>query len=233
MQRTMSYLWLAIFMMAFLMTGCNWDVTSPADADQQSVNESTVNEKSDQSIDSYPRQCFSLNVPFLPQVPPGTWAETKNCGQACAVMLAGYFNGAVVNSARITAQNSWLANFTRDQRYNQANGWYTGGNALNAYRALLGQYNGLQISVGNGSTPEDVVNQAVRGRPCIVGVMINGGRLVSDGGIAHWALVVGWDGRNIILNDPGTNSGNHIAYSVAAFNASWATQGKIYISVWR
>jgi len=230
----MLLLWLAVFMIAFLMSGCNWDLTSPNDADQQSVNQPPTNgSKTDPDIDSYPRQSISLNVPFLPQVAPGTWAETKNCGQTCAVMLAGYFNRTAVNADRITAQNSWLARYTGDQRYNQTNGWYTGGNALNNFRALLSQYNSLNTAVCNGSTPEDVVNQTANGRPCIVGVMISNGSLVSRGGVAHWAIVVGWDGRNIILNDPGTNRGNHIAYSIDAFNASWATQGKIYMPVWR
>ncbi|MCX6784419.1 MAG: hypothetical protein NTV81_00590, partial [Candidatus Komeilibacteria bacterium] len=101
-----------------------------------------------------------------------------------------------------------------------------------AFIALLRQYNSLNVSVCQGNSPEDVVNQAANGHPCIVGVMISNGRLVSRGGIAHWALVGGWAG-NIFLNDPGTSRGNHISYSVAAFDASWATSGRIYIPVSR
>lgn len=68
--------------------------------------------------------------------------------------------------------------------------------------------------------------------PVIVGVKIKKGRLVSGkDGDGHWAIVVGCDGNKIILNDPGTNSGNGIKYDAATFIASWATQGKIYMPV--
>ncbi|NSW75158.1 MAG: hypothetical protein HPY68_00005, partial [Candidatus Atribacteria bacterium] len=34
-----------------------------------------------------------LDVPFLPQVPPGDWSNTRNCGVASAVMIKAYYYG--------------------------------------------------------------------------------------------------------------------------------------------
>lgn len=180
-----------------------------------------------QVVDSYPQYCISLNVPFKTQVLPGTWSSTKNCGQTCVTMLDGYFNNGPVTAAAITSQNTWLAAQYNDTRYNQANGWYTNSSQL---RALL-QHRGLQSSLLHGTTPEQVVAQLMNGRPSIVGVMIQGGNLVASGGVLHWAVVVGWDGY-IYVNDPGSSSGNHRRYSLATFNASWATQNRVYIPVW-
>jgi hypothetical protein len=45
-------------------------------------------------------------------------------------------------------------------------------------------------------------------------------------------LAIGWDGR-VILHDPGSSSGAYRALSVATFEATWSTQGKIYIPVWK
>ncbi len=175
--------------------------------------------------------CYRLYVPFLAQVPPGDWSNTKNCGQTCAVMLGGYFNGTPVNTSKITEINTWLAKYTGDNRYNSPNGWYTGGNSLTAYRQVLLNVYKLNTFVYYGKDIYDILNYGCQQMPIIVGVQIKTGRLVSSGGVAHWAIVAGCDGNKIILNDPGTNSGNGIKYDVATFTASWATQGKIYMPV--
>jgi len=181
---------------------------------------------------SYASGCsYYLPVPFLKQVPPGDWTNTKNCGQTCAVMLGGYFNKTAVTSTQITAQNTWLANYTHDTRYNNANGWYTGGSSIGAYRTLLSQVHHLNSFVYNGSSFDDILNYGCDGFPVIAGVMISGGNLVSSGGLAHWVIVVGYDGCNVIINDPGSSSGNARRYSLATFVASWSTQAKIYMPI--
>lgn len=180
---------------------------------------------------AYARCSYYLSVPFLKQVPPGDWTNTKNCGQTCAVMLGGYFNKTAVNSTQITAQNTWLAKYTGNSKYNDPNGWYTSGSNLSAYQALLAQVHRLNSPIKYGKTIDDILNYGCQGYPVIVGVQISGGKLVSKGGLAHWALLVGFDGCNVILNDPGTSYGNGIRYSTSTFTASWATQGMIYIPI--
>lgn len=54
--------------------------------------------------------------------------------------------------------------------------------------------------------------------------------LVGTGGVKHFVLLVGWDSR-IIVHDPGTSSGRFKAYTVKDFDASWATQNRVYILV--
>ena len=147
-------------------------------------------------------------------------------------MLGGYFNRGAVASWVITEENRWLASHTGDSRYLTANGWYTGGSRLGAYRQMLKSFHGFNTQVHYGATPEDVVAEIQRGRPVICGVMIKGGRLVSSGGVSHWVLATGWDGR-VILNDPGTTSGRMIRYSLDDFDKSWKTQGRIYIPVFK
>lgn len=181
--------------------------------------------------------CYRLYIPFLTQVPPGDWDNTKNCGQTCAVMLGGYFNATPVNSSEITEQNKWLAMYTGDKRYNSPNGWYTGGSSLTAYRQILLNVHHLKTSVYYGKDIYDILNYGCQQMPVIVGVLIKKGKLVSNvkdkDAASHWAIVVGCDGNKVILNDPGTNSGNGIKYDVATFTSSWATQGKIYMPVRR
>lgn len=177
-----------------------------------------------------------LSVPWLCQVPPGDWNNTKNCGQTCAAMVDGYFHNFCPSSTAITAENTWLATWLKDTRYKDENGYYTHFNdGRNSLGTLLREYCRLNYWVGSGKDITSVLDQLKAGFPVIVGVQISGGQLVSSGGSAHWALAVGWDGRNnqIILNDPGTKGGRQKPYSVADFEKSWATQNRIYAPVSR
>jgi hypothetical protein len=185
----------------------------------------------------YPNYCFALKVPWLPQVPPGTWDGTKHCGQTCCVMLAAYLKGLSVSSSKITDVDKWLAQRFNDNRYLDVNGYFTNFSGRNELGAILSAYYCLNYGPACGSDPSAVVNQAAAGRPCIVGVEIGGVKpgvlsATGDPKKQHWALVIGWDGR-VILNDPGTGSGSGIPYSVAAFDASWATSGRTYAPVWK
>lgn len=209
-----------------LTISCSEESTPTSASDNTSSAEDAVEDTTSQPDVrlSYPPYCFSLNVPFLTQVPPGDWSRTNNCGQAVCVMLGGYFNNGIVNSSIIDAENDWLGCGNQ-----KPNGCRTGAGTL---KNLLWGFHRLNSTVYYGRSADDVVNEVKNGRPTIVGVMINNGRLVSSGGRAHWALCVGYDG-NIVLHDPGTNNGRFIRYSIGDFERSWATQNKIYIPVWK
>ena len=43
-----------------------------------------------------------IDVPFKAQVPPGNWSETKNCGQASALMTFCYYNPNLTNPKRVS-----------------------------------------------------------------------------------------------------------------------------------
>jgi hypothetical protein len=236
----MALLAITIVPAAFL-GGCSEEKSSnpvasavtPAD---NNVNPSDVVETrpgAEPAAAAYPPMCIDLRVPWLSQVPPGDWANTKNCGQAVGVMLGGKFNAGRVSSDVITWENTWLASRLNDGRYRNANGWYTNFSGANALGILLREFHALKYAVYNGRGADDVVNEMAKGRPVIVGVMIKSGRLCSSGGVAHWALAVGYTPGYIYLNDPGTSSGRFIKYAISTFEASWATQGKIYVPVWK
>jgi hypothetical protein len=184
--------------------------------------------------DPYVYPPMLLQVPFLPQVPPGDWGATKNCGQTCSVMLKCYFSGSAPSSGMITGANAWLAKRFDDKRYADANGYYTGFSGRGELSALLKEFYGLSISGPScGTDVCSVLKEIYYGRPCVVGVRISSGRLVSSGGVAHWVLVIGWNPKmgEVILNDPGTRSGRMIAYKVADFEASWKTSSRVYVPV--
>jgi len=191
-------------------------------------NKQEVSQEIQAVTQSFPGYSFYLPVPFKAQVLPGDWSNTKNCGQTCVVMLAGYLNNSAVNVSQITAQNTWLYNYTGNSSYNDANGYYTSANQL---QTLLNQKHGLSSSILYGTSLDDVLSAAYSGKPCIVNVKISGETLVSSSGVDHWALLVGYDGTNVVVNDPGTSYGNGKLYSAATFLASWTAGNKLYMPV--
>ena len=177
-----------------------------------------------------------LRVPFQCQYPPGDPGNTKNCGQTCALMIDAYFDGYRPSGSKITSTNTWMARRFGDSRYKSANGYYThfydGRNSLGR---MLREYHRLRYSVMRGGNFTSVLYQLRMGRPVIVGVAIRSGRIVTSGGVAHWALAVGYDPRRhqMILHDPGTRGGRYVRMNMRDFEKSWATQGKIYAPVWK
>lgn len=170
----------------------------------------------------YPPYSFSMNVPWMSQVPPGDWDYTNNCGQAICVMLGGYFNHGAVAPWVIDEENRWLG-------CPLPNGCTTGEGTL---QNLLWGFHKLQSSFYVGNQPDDVVMEGARGRPVIVGVRTN---MQESGGRAHWMLFVGWDGR-MYFHDPGrgkAKDGKFVSYSKEEFYKSWNHEGKKYIPVWK
>ncbi len=188
-----------------------------------------------QSSMTYAHPPMLLQVPFLPQVLPGDWPNTKNCGQAVSMMLKGYYGNYSPASSTITSANRWLATRLNNSRYLDANGWYTNFQGTNALGILVNEYCGLRCSPATGRDVASILDELNKVRPVIVGVMIRSGRLTDTNGTAHWALAGGWNARDqkILLNDPGANAGRFIPYPVAEFQKSWATQGQVYAPVWR
>lgn len=175
----------------------------------------------------YPSYRITLQVPFLQQ--PGD-ANTKNCGQTCVAMAAGYYRGFTPSSQHVANENRWLSQRFNDSRYVQdANGYFTyfrrDWRNPNCLGVLIRENAGLNYGLACGQTPLAVVQELAKGRPVIVGVRIKEGSLVASGGVEHWALAVGWDhtDRTVLLHDPGSRNGRFKKYSLAEFDASWAS----------
>jgi len=138
----------------------------------------------------YPQACFYLDVPWMPQLPPGTnWHLTNNCGQACAAMLGGYFNNGSTEPWVINAENDFL-------HCSRPYGCQTGASTL---QYLLREFHGLNSNYYHGNGPDDVVMEGYHGRPVIVGVRTK----MTTYGRPHWMLFIGWDGTYMYFNDPG------------------------------
>lgn len=169
---------------------------------------------------------YSLSVPHLLQVPPGDWNNTKNCGQTCVVMLRDHFDYYYSgSSSQITAQNTWLACNTGDSRFvADANGYYTTQQNL---KDLLYYNHSLYSQIKWASSIYSMLAYIEAGKPCLAYVRTNMGTTSSSP--EHWVLVVGRSGSNVIVNDPGSSSGNHKSYPFSTFVASWTSHSRAWL----
>lgn len=176
------------------------------------------------------KSSYLITVPWLPQVLPGDWNNTKNCGQTCCVMLGGFYNGSPINQYQITAQNEWLYSATGIAAFATPNGYYTDQNDL---KDLLFFKHGLNADIKWGSNIYNILNFVICGTPCLAYVRT----YLSTTGDEHWVIVVGRDGTNVIINDPGRSSssdGQYKSYPITQFVASWMSTSRsgLYMPVY-
>lgn len=173
---------------------------------------------------SYPK--VKLDVPFIPQVPPGDWSNTKNCGQASVLNVVGYLRRQCMASFNITYENDWLAKTYNDSRYKDQNGYYTDTAKL---VNLAQNYWGYRNSVSGNGTLDKVYAELKCNRPVVVAVRLN---MSSDlGTLGHFMVLVGMDNSTVWMNDVGKSQGKDRAFPLSQFQASWATQGNAYVNI--
>lgn len=178
-------------------------------------------------------QEYNLSVPFTPQVPPGDWSNTKNCGQTSSAMVFGYYgfyNYTSPNYDDITSIDTWLASHYNDNRYLDPNGYYTSTTMLTELAKSYGGFS--QSYYGQNWTIDQLKTQIQAGHPVIVAVYTN----MNTSSYKHFMVLRGVrldSGGNVIqviVNDPGhslaSGMGENYTYDVATFMNAWSKQGK-------
>lgn len=159
-----------------------------------------------------------LPVPFTPQAPLGNWAQRQhNCEEASLVMvnryLQGDHSGALIDPP------------TADAAMNQMTVWKP---AEDLTPQQIGEMAKAHLGWQYKIMPSDRLNmkqQLSLGRPLIVGVRTHGlgnpnypgyrNHFEEPGySVSHYLVVVGYEGDNYVLNDPGLTRGKgyHISY---------------------
>lgn len=171
-----------------------------------------------------------LPVAFIPQVPPGEWANTNNCGQACALMAMSYHNGTEPTEQGIKDIDDWL--FQKyDDPINDYNGSVTDTVKL---EALVKEFGGFGKSYRDHDwSLTDLKTEIDNGLPVIAAVtasyLSNRGYNYSGG---HFVLAVGYTETHIVCNDPGTNSGWAKHYLNSEFSEALSSQnGSVVVVV--
>ena len=163
-----------------------------------------------------------IDVPFKAQVPPGTWSETKNCGQASSLMVFSYHDGNIPTEQGIKDIDDWLYGEYGDPVDNY-NGYYTTTTKL---EKLAQDYAAFPDSYKTSGWTLNQLNQEIdAGNPVVVAVVAshlsNRGYTYAGG---HFVVAKGYTDTHIICNDPGTSNGNGKYYLNSEFLAAMNAQ---------
>ena len=211
---------LVALLLAAVFSGCSaTSIDTPGliqgpGTDTSPVLQSKFIERTDTSV--------LLDVPFLPQVPPGNWAATRNCGQASAAMMRAYYFGEVPTPDDILRADHWL-NANYGVALNGGNSDFTN---VFMIRSWL-EEEGVPARVGMGSM-ETLKNLLREGKPVLLAAYSD---MNPNGGAKHAMVAIGYDDNYIYVNDPGKISGEHNSYSINRVLSAWQAQGNWYVAL--
>ncbi|HKQ03876.1 MAG TPA: LecA/PA-IL family lectin [Blastocatellia bacterium] len=170
-----------------------------------------------------------LNVPFKAQVPPGTWAETNNCGQTCVLMVISYYKKTVPTVADIKALDDWCT-----ERFRDAKGNYNGvAKNVSQLEIIAREYGAFVNSVAYYHwTLDDLHKELSLGHPVIVPCWTD--MLVDPPHRRHFMVLIGIDDNYVYVNDPGHSAergGANHRYSISQFKKAWESQSSAVVLI--
>lgn len=174
----------------------------------------------------FPSFCFSkiLDIPFIPQVLPGDWNNTLNCGQTSYYMADKFLSeDANLNFEDIKKIDDFL-NIKFSDPIRNYNGYYTNTTKLKSIAEDFGGYEDVFISRTSNDF-ESIKNEINNGSLVIPLVRISM-KLDKDG---HFMLMIGFDEEYVYFNDPGKVFGKEKKYLIKDFLDVWKSENYNYL----
>jgi hypothetical protein len=206
--------------------------------------QTTISKRGALAAVSFPSWYKELAVSWNTQFIPGSTTATKNCGQACATMIDGYYKLYCPGSTTIVNVDRWLDAKFPGLGYATPNSYYT--HVIGPRYALskvIQEYYRYSSYYEIGATEVNLgrIFKAINaGVPVIACVEISGGAIVPWNATDHWVVVVGYNqgnGGEVILHNPGTTDsavggkGKFHHMRISDFMKSWAYAGGYWMPV--
>jgi uncharacterized protein YvpB len=162
-----------------------------------------------------------LDVPFLSQVPPGSWSDTRNCGQTSFLMIDAYFNNKNIDETSIKNIDDWIEKNIGDSKRNYS-GSYTTVDKIKNIAVDYGSFDPESIVIERRNKNIDFLKQEVEAsRPVIVAVYTNMLLKGIERDVLHFMVLVGIDETHVYVNDPGKSKGEKNKYTIEQFLKAW------------
>ena len=154
---------------------------------------------------------LTLPVLFKAQVPPGTWFDTSNCGQASVAMAIAYHKKITPTETLIKQIDDWLHTSQWQLPINNYNSSSTKPWILEDVAAAWGFPDSYWQA---GWTLQDLKNAIDKGLPVVCRIVAS---YLTNRGYGytgkHYILAIGYDSASIICHDPGSARGALKHYS--------------------
>ncbi len=166
-----------------------------------------------------PTSFLIKNVPFIPQAPFKNWdaVHEETCEEASALTLVHYLHGdRLVPAQQIEDELQTAIKWETEQF-----GSYEDETAAQTAELLASFYGlGKRVRLIKDATLHDLRREIASGQPVLVpaaGRVLGNKYFKTPGPIYHMTVAIGYDTKNIITNDPGTQHGKNYRYPIDQF----------------
>ncbi|KKQ17041.1 MAG: hypothetical protein US31_C0023G0007 [Berkelbacteria bacterium GW2011_GWA1_36_9] len=160
-----------------------------------------------------PNSYLIKNFPFQSQAPLVNWDQLHDeaCEEASLILTYYYINGKSINAEEMENQIQKMVQWEIDN-------WGEHKDLTIKEMANLakGFYNLSDFEIKNNITIDDIKKEVSEGHPVIVptaGRLLGNPNFRSPGPIYHMVVVIGFDGKTMIVQDVGTRNGDHYKYN--------------------
>lgn len=160
------------------------------------------------------------NFPFQTQAPFANWdaLHEETCEEASLVLVYYYLSGKTLSESQMEQELQGLVNWVN-------NNWDGVLDLTVEQLGRLAKINyDLDFEVVTDSNLMEMKKNIAAGRPVIVpaaGQLLGNPNFRGDGPPYHMVVAIGYDKRNIIVQDVGTRNGNLYTYNQQIFDNAW------------
>lgn len=162
-----------------------------------------------------------LQVPFSKQAPTDKWDRNEDCEETSVTMANAFLTGNTVNELPADQALEAINNLKNWENANLGFNKDTG--AMATTRMAEGAF-GLKVNQIKNFTEQNIKDALIENKPVLLPIdarKLNNPKYQNSGPQYHMIVIRGYDGSDLIINDPGVSDGNGQSYSFTAlYNAA-------------
>jgi uncharacterized protein YvpB len=165
---------------------------------------------STEGTDELPRRVH-LSVPFASQAPLGDWSDPRQqegCEEMSVIMVSHFLEGTPMSTEQALEDLLALSTWEEEHGYGlDVN--------ISELAAIVEDYYGYKTAISTEVTAENIRRELAAGHPVIVpaaGRLLGNPYFSGEGPWYHMLVIIGYDQRRFITNDPGTRRGENYTY---------------------
>ena len=154
-----------------------------------------------------------LQVPFTSQAPNDNWDRNEDCEETSITMANSYLDGNTENTlSALLAQDA----INKLKNWEQVNIGYNADTGVDATTQMARGAFGLTVTHIRDFTEQDLKNELAKNHVILLPInakLLNNPLYRNSGPQYHMIVIRGYNEKEFIVNDPGTNAGNGNTYS--------------------
>jgi len=162
-----------------------------------------------------------LQVPFTAQAPTNNWSRNEDCEETSVTMANAYLNGQTGD--RMSATDAQKA-INELKSWEQVNTGYNANTGADATMHMAQGAFGILVTQIKDYTEQDLKNELAKNHVILLPInarKLGNPKYQDNGPLYHMIVVRGYNSKEFIVNDPGTDSGDGNVYTFATLkNAS-------------